>query len=119
MTAYLRDARRAVEAAEREHREATDAAREAYERREKSRKALTDARTALEIARLFPDGPPLRVGQRVAARPGYGPGTIVDVYLGNRAHGVRPSPDDLTATVQTDEGYLYPMKSARTKAATS
>ena len=119
MTAYLRDARRAVEAAEREHREATDAAREAYERRKKSRKALTDARTALEIARLFPDGPPLRVGQRVPARPGYGPGTIVDVYLANLSPGAHRDPGDLTATVQTDDGLLYPMKSTRTKAATS
>lgn len=119
MTAYLRDARRAVEAAEREHRDAVDAAFTAYERREATRKALTDARTALEIARLFPDGPPLRVGQRVPARPGYGPGVIVDVYLANLSHGQHRQPDDLTATVQTEDGHLYPMKAARTKAARS
>lgn len=119
MTAYLQDARRALEAAEAEHLAARDAAAAAYERRNEAQRALLKARDALAIARLFPDGAPLKIGDRVPAQCGYGPGEIVDVYLANRDPRSAGKPDDLTATVRCDDGALYPVKAKSTRGATS
>lgn len=113
MTAYLRDAQRAHEAAAAELAAARDAAAVAYERREQARNAYEIARRALDIARLFPNGAPLKVGDRVEASGGFAAGVIIGVYLGARGVGQHRRPEDLVATVRGDDGTLYPVKAAR------
>lgn len=114
MTNYLRDAQRAHEAAAAELAAAREAAVVAYERRAAALDALAAARQTLEIARLFPSGPPFVTGDRVAASPGFPAGVIIGVHLGPVGRvGQHRSPEQYVATVRGDDGSLYPVKAAR------
>lgn len=110
MTAYLRDAQRAHDAALVAATEAKEAAARAYEARDEATRALTEARTALEIARLFPDGPPLKVGDRVEARDGFAAGVVTGLHVATGRVGVHWQPGDVIASVAADDGSAYPLK---------
>lgn len=111
MTAYLRDAQRAHDEALAAATAAKDAAARAYAERDETTAALTAARQSLAIARLFPEGPPLRVGDRVEARDGFAAGVVIGTRLAATVRGGRHHrPEDLVATVRGDDGSLYPLK---------
>jgi hypothetical protein len=115
MTADLQAARQGYERAIAAHAEATRAAVAAYDARVEARQALAAARMALDLARLFPgDGPPLKIGDVVAAREGFAEGRVVAVRFGTRAHGAPRRADDLVATVETVDGIVYAVKARAT-----
>lgn len=110
MTAYLRDAQRAHDEALAAATAAKDAAARAYVERDAATRALSEAREALAIARLFPDGPPLKIGDRVEARDGFAAGTVGGFRVASGRVGRHWQPGDVIATVTTDDGSAYPLR---------
>lgn len=62
--------------------------------------------TQVRLAHLFPDGVPLKVGQRVEV-DGFAPGAICDVYLVPLPHR-QPQRTDLRGIVQPDDRTVAP-----------